>query len=243
MAASGSSCSSCLSPFRPCESGRPRSRSTHAAPDTSSWPWPRTRARRTTTAAPTSRSSSPTSTASPSSSSTSRTWTWSSLVGAAVASSSALRVIGPYIGVEPERACVIGGLVSVREQVSTFARIPSCLPCRTALRRLNLLDRLREPEHAIRIVLGLDLSQPGEVGTVVGLPPVGQRRVDVVLVGLAAGEGAHRLPEGLLPAVLAGDRGGRRAHRPGGGVLGLGERVAVHERGGHPGAPGERRAE
>src|SRR5207248_1024729 len=127
-----------------------------------------------------------------------------------------------------------------REQMSTFARIPSCLPCRP---HRTALDRLREPEHTIRIVLGLGLGQPGEVGTVVGLPPVGQRRVDVVLVGLAAGEGAHRLPEGLLPAVLAGDRGGRRAHGPGGGVLGLEERIAVHERGGTRGDPVDRAGE
>src|SRR5208282_1321198 len=62
-------------------------------------------------------------------------------------------------------------------------------------------DGLREAEHAVRVVGGLDLREPGVVGAVVGLPPVGQAGVDVVLVGLAAGVGAHGLPEGLLPRV------------------------------------------
>src|SRR6476659_11017229 len=232
MAASGSSCSSCLSPLSPWESGRPRSSSTQAAPDTRFLAWTRERARRTTTAAPTSRSSSPTSTASPSSSSTSRTWTWSSRSGEAVVSSSALLVIATYI---------VGWLAYGNRCQQLRRYNHARFPDRTA--PPWCLDRLREAEHAIGIVLGLDLGQPGEVGTVVSLPPVGQRRVDVVLVGLAAGKGAHRLPEGLLPGVLAGHRGGRRADRPGGGVLGLEERVAVHERGGARGDPVDRAAE
>src|SRR5580704_1406382 len=128
--------------------------------------------------------------------------------------------------------------------MSTVVGIPSCTARRTTgtlpghgsirpgstLR--NGLDRLREGEHAIWVISALDLGEPVVISTVVGLPPVGQGRVDVVLVGLAAHVRAHRLPERLLPRVLARHPGGRRTYRPGGRVLGLKQRVAVHERGG-----------
>src|SRR5271166_1087409 len=77
------------------------------------------------------------------------------------------------------------------------------------VRRLGRLDRLGEGEHAGWVVASLDLGEPTVVSTVVGLAPVGQGGVDVVLVRLTAGVGAHRLPERLLPRVLAGYPGGR----------------------------------
>src|SRR5436305_1623093 len=91
------------------------------------------------------------------------------------------------------RARVAIELASVREQISTFTEIPSCPPRTSATDQCDgppTLDGLREREDPVRVVFRLDLSQPGQVGAVVGLPPVGQGRVDVVLVRLAAGEGA-----------------------------------------------------
>src|SRR5580698_7412597 len=127
--------------------------------------------------------------------------------------------------------------------MSTIAGIPSCTSRRTrgtlpghgsvslASTLRNGLYRLREGEHAIGVIGALDLGEPTEVSTVVGLLPVGQGGVDVVLVGLAARVRAHRLPERLLPRVLTRHPGRRRTYRPGGRVLRLKQRVAVHERG------------
>ena len=64
-------------------------------------------------------------------------------------------------------------------------------------------DRLGEMEHVVGVVLPLDLLQAGQIGSVVGLLPVGQGGVDVVLVGALA-----RRREGLLQMVEP--VGGRR---------------------------------
>src|SRR3984957_19669896 len=88
-----------------------------------------------------------------------------------------------------------------------------------------------EGEQAGRVVLVLDGRELVVVAAVVGLAPVGQVGVDVVLVGLAAGVAAHRAPVVAQPGVLVVDPGAARADGPAGGVLGGEQGVPVHERG------------
>src|SRR5260221_11641915 len=89
-------------------------------------------------------------------------------------------------------------------------------------------DALGEMEEVAGIVDGFYLLQTWEIGTVIGLLPVGQVRVDVVHVGASAGVGAHCLPGVGQPGLICRCDGGGIARIPVGGVLGGEESAAVH---------------
>lgn len=90
---------------------------------------------------------------------------------------------------------------------------------------------MREVEEVVGIVGGFDGFEAREVGAVVGLLPVGEVGVDVVLVGLAVGVGTHSLPDIGEPGMVGRDGCSGITGVPTSGILRGEEGVAVNERG------------
>src|SRR5947209_8696736 len=80
-------------------------------------------------------------------------------------------------------------------------------------------DTLGKVENVGRVVDGLDALEPWQIRPVIGLLPVSQVRIDVVLVGEPAGIGAHRLPHIGQPPVVRLSNGSWVARVPGRRVL------------------------
>ena len=84
-------------------------------------------------------------------------------------------------------------------------------------------------EHVVGVPLTLDLAETGEVGSVISLLPVGQHGVDVVLVGLTAHVRPQRRVPVAHPIARPLDLVGSGTFRVDSGILGRGQRLAVHE--------------
>ncbi len=83
----------------------------------------------------------------------------------------------------------------------------------------------REVEEVAGIRGDLDALSPGQMGAVIGMEPVGQIRIDIVLVREATGERAHGLPGIIEPGTVGSDDRGRIARVPASRIL------RRHERG------------
>src|SRR5690242_9798825 len=117
---------------------------------------------------------------------------------------------------------MLGGGVWRMESIRSLQPVSSPL----SLPRRNALSKMEEVSG---VVSSFNLLQAWQVGTVIGVLPVGQVGVDVVDVGATVGVGAHRLPCARQPGMVRGDDGGGVVGTPARVVLDGEECVAMHE--------------